>query len=86
MYIHPDLDCRYQNRVLIIYTVCTAAITPVLVPLQLQKDKSSSVCTPKSHIYTMKALSDRSAMFLYVCNLHNGFVDEMHAELRELPA
>lgn len=73
MNIHPDLNCRYQNRVLIIYTLCTAALTPsVLVPLQLHKDKpsfpsSSSVCTPKSRIYMMKALSDRSAMFfMYV--------------------
>lgn len=32
MYIHPDLDCRYQNRVLIIYTLCTVLLTPVLVP------------------------------------------------------
>lgn len=68
MYIHPDLNCRYQNRALIIYTLCTSPLTPVLVPLQLHKDKpllpsSASVCTSKSHIYTMKALSNGSAMF-----------------------
>lgn len=38
----------------------------VLVPLQLHKDKPSffwAVCTSESHIYTVTALSDRSAMF-----------------------
>ena len=68
MYVHPDLDCRYQSSVLIIYTLCTAPLNPILVPLQLHKDKpsfpcSSSVYTSKSRIYTMKALSDGSAMF-----------------------
>lgn len=68
MFVHPGLNCRYQNRALIIYTLCTSPWTPVLVPLQLNKDKpflpsGSSVCTSKSHIYTMKALSNGSAMF-----------------------
>lgn len=39
--IHPDLNCRYQNRVLIIYTLCTVPLSPVLVPLQLHNDKLS---------------------------------------------
>lgn len=40
-------------------------ITTNLVPLHLRKDKSSfqAVCTSKSHIYTMKALGEGSAMF-----------------------
>lgn len=68
-FIHPDLSCRYQNRVLIIYTLCTVFFgSPALVPLQLHNNKLSfqavhQFCTSKSHIYTMKALSNRSAMF-----------------------
>lgn len=68
MPIHPDLNCRYQNRALIIYTVCTVPLIHVLVPLQLHKDKPSiqavdQFAQQKSRIYTMRALSNISAMF-----------------------
>lgn len=32
MYIHPNLNCRSQNRVLIIYTLCTSFLNPRLGP------------------------------------------------------
>lgn len=72
--IHPDLSCRYQNRVLIIYTLCTVLLSPVLVPLQLHNDKLSFISL---HI-KIPYLHDESPQqqkcnVLYVCNLHNGF-------------
>lgn len=78
---HPDLSCRYQNRVLIIYTLCTVVFlyaSPSLGPFtgslgQTLLPSSSSLCTWKSRIYTMKAL--RSATLFYVCHLHDGFID-----------
>lgn len=72
MHLHPDLNCGCQNTVLIIYTLCTILLTPVLVPLQLHKYKAS--CKTVNHftrqnprMYTMKALSNGSAvLFMFL--------------------
>lgn len=72
MYIHPDLNCRYHNRVLFIYTLCTTLSTPILVPLQLHKYKAFCKAVhhfthQNPHMYIMKALSNGSAMlFMFV--------------------
>lgn len=78
-YIHPRGDiytswsnCRYQNRELLIYTICTTSLSPILVPLQLHKYKAFCKVVhhfthQNPHMYMMKALSNGSAMlFMFV--------------------
>lgn len=88
MFIHPDLNCRYQNKVLIIYTLCTAPLTPPSWSLysfiKINPPSKQFICLHIKILY----LHDKSPqqrkcnVFFYVCNVHNGFVDEMHAELQ----
>lgn len=40
-FIHPDHSCRYQNRVLIIYTLCTVFWIPSLGPFAAHNNKLS---------------------------------------------
>lgn len=58
MYVHPDPNGRYENRALIVYTVCTSQITKVVVPLQ------SSV---RSHIKIPQYLHDESPQTKVQC-------------------
>lgn len=88
VFIHPDLNCRYQNTVLIIYTLCTNLVSPVLVPFTAlcqtffsKQFVSSHVRVPYLH---NESPHQQKCNDIHVCNLHNGFVDEMHAELRYL--
>lgn len=64
-----------------------SSISPfVLVPLQLHKDKPLEPHSFSLHIKIPylheESPQQQKCNVLYVCNLHNGFVDEMHAELQ----
>lgn len=80
---HPDLSCRYQNRVRIIYTLCTVVclIFPpprVLVPLQVHNDKLSFQAVHRFATSKSRYLHDESPQKCsahYVSHLHDGFID-----------
>lgn len=82
---HPDLSCRYQNRVLIIYTLCTVSFYPPPPPQSWSLYSFITTNSPSKQFISLHIeipyLHDDSPQrqkcnVLYVCHLHNGFVDE----------
>lgn len=77
---HPDLSCRYQNRVLIIYTLCTVVF--LYVPQSWSLYRFTRTNSPSKRFVALHMeipyLHDESPQkcnALYVCHLHDGFID-----------